>query len=252
MWEWKLPGAVRKPKYISAFDTNQKGDPMSKTLYLDHFNMVGDFHRKFDLPVYDPSKPTVFIDDSTFLFRLDLITEELRETAAAYYGQSNGSNAPIVDYADGCGDLLYVLYGLCHYLNFQPTPDRSIIEYPAKAGFNDNHEDVFVPAFLDAFREVHDGIAQIIRGHRKKDFRLEHVDSLPAGINWALCYTLDLTHLFRVPIDRVFREIHRANMSKVRSTGDDDSRSVRGSKFDVVKPANFVPPRIAEVLNGTV
>lgn len=39
-----------------------------------------------------------------------------------------------------------------------------------------------------------------------------------------------------------WRRVHIANMAKERSTGNDDPRSVRKSRIDVVKPAGWVAP----------
>jgi predicted HAD superfamily Cof-like phosphohydrolase len=55
-------------------------------------------------------------------------------------------------------------------------------------------------------------------------------------------------HLMSIPMDGVWAEIRRANMAKVRSVGDDDPRSTRGSRFDVVKPPGWVPPDIGWIL----
>jgi predicted HAD superfamily Cof-like phosphohydrolase len=55
-------------------------------------------------------------------------------------------------------------------------------------------------------------------------------------------------HMMRVPLDRVFSEVQRANMEKVRASGSDDGRSKRGSALDVVKPHGWTPPDVAGVL----
>lgn len=64
-----------------------------------------------------------------------------------------------------------------------------------------------------------------------------------------LCYVaLGTAHMMRVPFDACWVEVQRANMTKVRSTGDDDPRSTRNSRLDVVKPPGFIPPDIAGVI----
>lgn len=52
-------------------------------------------------------------------------------------------------------------------------------------------------------------------------------------------------HFYGIPIDHVFREIHRTNMLKERAG---DSLNKRASSIDVVKPPGWQPPRIAELL----
>ncbi len=53
---------------------------------------------------------------------------------------------------------------------------------------------------------------------------------------------LGTAHLMGVPFDDVWREVQRANMTKVRALGADDPRSKRSHALDVVKPADFRPP----------
>lgn len=45
-----------------------------------------------------------------------------------------------------------------------------------------------------------------------------------------------------------WNEVHRANMSKERSEGDDDPRSKRASGFDIVKPEGWVGPDHEKVI----
>lgn len=87
---------------------------------------------------------------------------------------------------------------------------------------------------------------EILRAHRNGD-----VVKLADGIADLLYVTYGLAHECGIPIDHVFREVHRSNMLKERSTGDDDRRSTRGSRLDVVKPVGWEPPDVAGELFGT-
>jgi predicted HAD superfamily Cof-like phosphohydrolase len=58
---------------------------------------------------------------------------------------------------------------------------------------------------------------------------------------------LGTAHMGGWPWAEGFAEVQRANMSKERAAKD-GSNSTRGSALDVVKPANFRPPNIIEVL----
>jgi predicted HAD superfamily Cof-like phosphohydrolase len=57
---------------------------------------------------------------------------------------------------------------------------------------------------------------------------------------------LGTAHLLGLPWPQLFREVQRANMTKVRAKHADESK--RGSTFDVVKPEGWRPPKIREVL----
>lgn len=64
-----------------------------------------------------------------------------------------------------------------------------------------------------------------------------------------LKYVTDGTaHMMGIPLNEVFEEIQRANMTKERATGAGDSRSVRGHSLDVVKPHDFVAPSHTAIL----
>lgn len=49
-------------------------------------------------------------------------------------------------------------------------------------------------------------------------------------------------HFMGIPWERLWADVQRANMSKERASGGDDSRSKRKSAFDVVKPEGWVGP----------
>lgn len=57
---------------------------------------------------------------------------------------------------------------------------------------------------------------------------------------------LGTSYLQGFPFGDAWKEVHRANMSKVRAQNASESK--RGSTIDVVKPANFVPPDIDHVI----
>jgi predicted HAD superfamily Cof-like phosphohydrolase len=50
-----------------------------------------------------------------------------------------------------------------------------------------------------------------------------------------------------IPFDNVWSEVQRSNMEKIRATSENMSK--RGSTFDVVKPAGWVPPNIEHALS---
>ena len=64
--------------------------------------------------------------------------------------------------------------------------------------------------------------------------------------------TVDMMGLTTEEFCELWNDVVRANMSKVRSTGDDDPLSKRKSSFDVVKPADFVPARSIEITESII
>lgn len=53
---------------------------------------------------------------------------------------------------------------------------------------------------------------------------------------------LGTAHMMGLPMDDVWREVQRANMTKVRAKSDVDPLSKRMHRLDVVKPPGFAPP----------
>lgn len=86
-------------------------------------------------------------------------------------------------------------------------------------------------------------VSELLSAHRACSI-VEVADSL-ADLIYVACGT---AHLYGIPLDEVFTEVHRSNMRKERASGDSDFRSKRSSWLDVVKPEGWTPPNIAGVL----
>jgi predicted HAD superfamily Cof-like phosphohydrolase len=76
-----------------------------------NFERVGEFLRKFDLPCYEDGEVPHVLDDERFLFRYELIVEECHELLSAH------RSGDVLKVADALADLLYVVYGLGHYMH---------------------------------------------------------------------------------------------------------------------------------------
>lgn len=59
---------------------------------------------------------------------------------------------------------------------------------------------------------------------------------------------LGTAFLHRFPFNEGWDRVQEANMKKVRASGDDDSRSKRKHKIDVVKPDGWTPPVLKDLL----
>lgn len=99
---------------------------------MSNFSDVGDFHRKFELDAA-PETPVCALDESTVLFRLKFMLEELREIAKGYgyklelvdsgcqFCAIDGARQDLPKVADGLIDLVYVALGTAH-LHGLPWP----------------------------------------------------------------------------------------------------------------------------------
>jgi predicted HAD superfamily Cof-like phosphohydrolase len=74
------------------------------------FQMVGDFHRKFELPVAgEHDNSPHMVDGDTAMFRLNFLFEEVNELRKGMNEQD------IFQVADALVDLVYVALGTAHY-----------------------------------------------------------------------------------------------------------------------------------------
>lgn len=84
---------------------------MSSGYYSD----VGEFHRKFNIPAYDPRKPCKFPSAEIMAYRLRFLKEEFEELEKAW------KEGDLPEALDAIADLVYVALGTAHYLNM-PFP----------------------------------------------------------------------------------------------------------------------------------
>ncbi len=111
------------------------------------------------------------------------------------------------------------------------------------------HEDPVDPQLIDdemfllRVQMIQEELQEMIAGHRARD-----IAAVADAIADLVYFAHGTAHLYGIPFDEVFAEVQRANMQKERSTGDNDGRSKRVSKFDVVKPEGWTPPDINGVI----
>ena len=164
----------------------------------------------------------------TALLRISLIAEELAETFSAMRENDlEGS-------ADGIADTLYVIagtavaYGIAPALDMASTTRRLTSSYAA---------------------------ADIVRFTRRvlpRFVRLVHaLDVVPSEVQPALVdlwntIVEDCSRIWGLPLDELFREVHRSNMTKSFSAVPGKT----GSKYSAVNPKGlaYTPPDIAGIL----
>jgi predicted HAD superfamily Cof-like phosphohydrolase len=100
-------------------------------------------------------------------------------------------------------------------------------------------DEVFIFRYQFLIEELH----ELLSAHRRGD--LPGVADALADLAYVV---LGTSHYYGVPFDAVFEEIHRANLTKERSGGEQDPRSKRSSGLDVVKPRWWTPPDVGGVL----
>lgn len=77
----------------------------------NYFTDVGEFHRKFDIPVYDPRKLCAIPPPEIVQYRIKFLKEELAEFEKAI------AENDLVEALDAIADIVYVAMGTAHYFN---------------------------------------------------------------------------------------------------------------------------------------
>ena len=70
------------------------------------------------------------------------------------------------------------------------------------------------------------------------------------GLADLIYVALGTAQMMGIDMDRVFMAVHTANMRKERAISENDERSTRKHRYDVVKPKGWVGPDIQGALYG--
>jgi predicted HAD superfamily Cof-like phosphohydrolase len=77
----------------------------------NYYADVGEFHRKFDIPAYDPRRPCEFPSEEILRYRMLFLREELTELDLALESKN------LIEALDALADIAYVAMGTAHYFN---------------------------------------------------------------------------------------------------------------------------------------
>jgi len=172
---------------------------------LNHFELVGEFHKTFDHPIRTEYYTNCFDDLKLMNFRYKLMKEEYDEFVDAC--KKNDRNEII----DGLCDLAYVIYGAGHCFGINLScycnvfTGKSNLEDFLKKIKGDYMEnaisdlDIFLNSYLESINEHNHQLLQ---------------NSLMVLLDT----TYKIVEYLNVDMDKMFREVHRANMTKACST----------------------------------
>lgn len=192
---------------------------------MNYYEMVKEFHEATDLPVAD--KPRWV--ESEFELRLSLTHEEFRELQDALSMKS------FIDTADALADLMYVLCGNQLTIGLKPT-DADLMELKDPLGpltWMDGHQMLITRDLLFDFYSF------LIRAMLERDF--EQMANRTSLLQLRL---VELAASLGIPFDKVFEEVHRSNMTKLKGG------VIRRDDGKIQKGPHFEKPRIAEILNA--
>jgi predicted HAD superfamily Cof-like phosphohydrolase len=192
-----------------------------------HFELVGEFHTVFDYPVRTERYEEVFDQDPKLLqSRLAFIREERDEFLEAL------ENSDLVEMADALCDLNYFAFGSGQCLGINLDDELR------KAGY----ADIATTSTTDGF--MADVDPKVVETDRAKitarlDEITEHIDQfaqaitdrvfegLATHLTTTIISTFKLGYYLNFDMDRMFREVHRSNMTKVCLNIEDANESLR-------------------------
>jgi predicted HAD superfamily Cof-like phosphohydrolase len=186
------------------------------------FLRVAAFHRAFGHPVgTTPDFPTQNIRN----LRISLIGEELEEYCAAFAAND------LVKMADGLADLLYVLagtavaYGIAGDTTYESPYETSDFSHMAEM----NQYDVYLRTDFTDYLNA------------------EQTNELRA-VKYTILRMMDRIFIIarqsNIPINAVFSEVHRSNLSKL----GEDGKPILRADGKVLKGPHYTPPDIASIL----
>jgi predicted HAD superfamily Cof-like phosphohydrolase len=189
------------------------------------FNRVAAFHRAFGHPIGElPNFPKQHVRN----LRINLIGEELEEYCAAF------AVGDRVKMADGLGDTLYVLAGTAVAYGIAP---QTIFESPYETPF----QKVLFPEEPELHYEIYlrEAFGQYLHAEQEND-----LDAVKESILDMMDRVFNVARLSNIPINVVFDEIHRSNLSKLMPDGSVLYRADN----KVLKGPNYTPPDIASIM----
>ena len=190
------------------------------------FQRVADFQRAFGQLVADsPALPEPSIRD----LRVKLLTEELLEFHVAHEANDR------IEMADALADMCYIIAGTVVSYGIGPvTPGVFESPYdqylPRDQAYDGGMAKLLHECFYDyEIAEQRDNLTEI-------DLALMTMITSIFGVAWRL----------NIPLNAVFAEVHRSNMSKLLPDGS----VLRREDGKVQKPPHWSPPDIAAILAG--
>lgn len=195
---------------------------------MTHFECVGEFHDTFGHPQKTTSYTTCFVDEPNLVpFRISLMKEELNEFMEAY------TNKDLVEMADALCDLSYVTNGTGHCLGINLDKNlrdlRLNIDTPynldTKVNRNIFSED---PDMIsNGFHEIGKMLEEFCVAYDMKVF-----ENMEIYLTKLLYVIYKYGHLLNFNMDKMFREVHDSNMTKVCNNINDAEESISRYKHE--------------------
>jgi len=189
-------------------------------MFTNEIVAVTDFQERFDTPLCELGTPIKDVPSAVMELNKRINLEELTETLEKGVKARN-----LVELADGCGDTIYTLAHAINQLGRIPNVG------------------------LDSAAAVllHEAMSRVSLVLTSGSSFVSE-DDIDRNLSYAEIVIRGIAATYGIPLDEVFDEIHKSNMSKVFPDGK--GRKDEGGK--VQKPEGYSKPNIQAILASTM
>lgn len=193
---------------------------MTHTQYKSNFQLVCDFNKTFDFPVYPPDSNPLITQVKSCIYRCDLIKEE----GVVEFGQALSDNN-LVEMLDAVCDNLYVLYGACY--TFSLDPDIYIKLYTNSVNTNNITKLVKINCLsTKTINELYESNCELEKQLRVAMLEKKDIIEVESILIQLIINTYNIGFQLTTKLDEAFLNVHESNMSKLCKSIDEAEATV--------------------------
>jgi predicted HAD superfamily Cof-like phosphohydrolase len=197
---------------------------------IDYQGMVREFMVKHGQ--YRTACPGVEIPQDVAMLRVRLICEEHGELIAALHERD------LVKVADALCDMLYVIYGTGDAYGIPLFPEG----YPYNSQwFKTSPTFLSVDKCMSAYAQLSSYVTEVARVLARPTNDIGQFSEIRRRLEDLTSAVFKVAYSFGLPIEELFTEVHRSNMTKGKLGGNQ-----KGGK--VGKSSSFEPPQLAQII----
>jgi predicted HAD superfamily Cof-like phosphohydrolase len=191
------------------------------TQYKSNFQLVCDFNKTFDFPVYSLDSDPLSTQVKSCVYRCDLIKEE----GIVEFGQALEEN-DLVEMLDAVCDHLYVLYGACYTFGLDPN---IYIKLNANC-VNTNNITKLIQIHFSLTKtivELYDSICELEKQLREAMLEKKNIIEVESFLIQLIINTYNIGFHLTNKLDEAFLNVHESNMSKLCKSIDEAEETVK-------------------------
>lgn len=193
---------------------------MSQNSYMEKMK---EFHTMFEVPI---AKKPKLLSPKDNIRRLTLITSEVGELGDSIR-QGN-----IIETADALGDILYVTFGMAVEMGLHMKQAYGKTKFKNLIILSPSHA-------LGCFAGIVEGMCAIILSVEKNNLK-----QITNDLDYFLQETFRMAYNIGLDMNRIFRDIHKSNMSKANA----DGTIIKDKGGKILKSAIYKPVDLTWIL----